>query len=101
MMIPASKGRGKIFHVKFEVSEEINILSCFKWAEGINSTINGGIYQNLTSRCRKGGLFNRSNHLPHVKTADLLHLERSPIQISVLPSEFIRVRIVLEVLFRI
>lgn len=101
MMVPSSKGRGEVLHVELEMSEEIDILACFKGIKGIDSAIDRRINENLASRSSKGSLFNRGDYFSNIKAADLFHLERSSIQISILPSELVRIRIIFEILFSI
>lgn len=101
MMVSASEGSGEVLHVKLKMGEEIDVLARFEGIESVYSAINGGIDEDLASRSCKGCLFNRGDHFSNVEAADLLHLERSPIQISIFPSELVRVGIVFEVLFSI
>jgi hypothetical protein len=52
-------------------------------------------------RGRELDLLDRGHHLPHVKTADLLHFKGRSVEVPVLPPELVRVGVVLEVLLRV
>lgn len=101
MVVPASEGSGEVLHVQLKMGEEIDILACLEGIKSVDSAIDGRVDEDLASRGGKGCLLNRGDHFSNVKAADLLHLERSPVQIPIFPPELVRVGVVLEVLFSI
>ena len=100
-VVPPSQRRHQVFHVELEMREEVDVLASLEGAEGMDSPIDGGVDEGFGARGGKGCLFDGGDHFPHVETAALLHLEGSPVQIPVLPSKLVGIRVVLEILLRV
>ena len=101
VVVPAPERRGQIFHVELEVREEVDFLSAAEGVERVNAPVYRGVHDDFAVRGRELDLLDRGHHLPHVKTADLLHLKGRSVEVAVLPPELVRIGVVLEVLLRV
>ena len=71
------------------MGEEVHILTGFEGTKCTDGTVDGAVNDDLVARGGKGGLLDGCNHLPHIETADLLHLEGCTVQIAELVPELV------------
>ena len=98
-VISSSKRRHQVLHVEFEMGEEVHIFSGLEWAEGIDSSVDGGVDECFCSRGGECCFLNGGDNFSYIEAADLFHFEGSSIEISIFPSKLISIRIILEILF--
>ena len=97
----ACKRRDEVPHVHFKMQEKVDIFSCFEGTKCADRTIDGRIQNQIGARSGETSFLDRGHYLADIKSADLLHFERRPVQITIFPPKLVRVRIVLKVLFGI
>lgn len=100
-MISSCEGWSQITQIHFQMKEEVNILPCLKGTKRPNRTIDGGVQNEISTRCCQTSLLYGSDYFSDIKRTNLFHLERCPIQVAIFPSELVRVGIVLKIFFSI
>lgn len=80
------------------MSEEIYVLPWLERKESPNSPRYGWVQDELRAWGGQWALLYWSYNLSNIKRTDLLHFEGSSIQVSIFPSKFISIWVILELL---